>query len=530
MKKDFFKLLTLTALVAGVFSSCTKELNRYPTNGSTSQTVLSTAAGYKQELAKVYSAFAVTSNSDPGTTDVPGGDAGASDFLRLFWNTQEITTDEGKCAWLDNAGVQDLDQDTWVASNAVLLGLYDRCEYQILLANVFISQSSDANITSHGISGADATEIRYYRAEARFLRAYQYWVLMDAFGNVTYIDENSPIGAFFPKQIGRAALFSYIESELKAIDPLLKAPHKNEYARADQAAAWALLARVYLNAQVYTGTARWADAMTYSKKVIDAGYPLMTKYQNLFLADNNLNNSELIFPIAYDANYTKTYGGTTFLVNSSINNSWSETPAYYGVKGGGWSGNRASQKVTAYFPDTTGKTDVRAIFRIREKTLDTLGSFSSGIGVVKFKNTTSAGVAKSDASGTFVSTDFPLFRSAEMYLTYAEASVRSGNSGGLALQYYNTVRTRAYNNTTAGNVTSIALTDILSERGREFYWEATRRTDLIRFGLFTGDSYIWPFKGGTVSGGAIADYRSLFPIPQADVIANPNLKQNTGYN
>lgn len=528
MKKDLFKLLCVTALAAGVLSSCTKELNRYPTNGITSQTVYSTAGGYKQELAKVYSAFAVTSNSAPGNTDVPGGDAGASDFFRLYWNTQEITTDEGKCVWLDNAGIQELDEDNWVPSNAVLLGLYDRCEYQILLANSFISQSSDANLTAHGITGDDATNVRYYRAEARFLRAYQYSILMDAFGSVTFIDENSPIGAFFPKQIARKDLFNYIESELKAIDPLLMAPHKNEYARADQAAAWFLLARIYLNAQVYTGTARWADAMTYAQKVIDAGYPLLSKYQNLFLADNNVGNTELIFPIAYDANHTQTYGGTTFLVNSSISGAWSEGPKYYGVPGGGWTGNRATQKVTGYFTDTTGKTDTRAIFRIREKTLDTLGSFTSGIGVVKFKNVTSTGVTKSDAGGTFVSTDFPLFRSAEMYLTYAEAALRAGTNTAQALTYFNTIRQRAYRGH-SGDVANIGLSDILNERGREFYWEATRRTDLIRFGLFTGGNYVWPFKGGTVAGGPIEDFRVLFPIPQAEVIANPNLKQNIGY-
>jgi len=530
MKKDLFKLFTVAALAIGALSSCTKELNRYPNTGLNSQVVYSNRAGYKSQLASVYSAFALTSNQNPGSTDVPGGDAGASDFFRLFWNTQEITTDEAKCAWLNNAGIQDLDQDTWDRNNAILQGLYDRSLYQILLANSFIAQSSDANLATHGISGADADSVHLYVAEARFLRAYQYWVLMDSFGNVTYIDENSPIGAFFPKQISRSALFAYIESELKAIAPLLSKPHGVEYGRVDEAAAWALLARLYLNAQVYTGSARWADAMTYSQNVINASYPLLPKYQNLFLADNNVNNTEVIFPIVYDANHIQTYGGTTFLVNSAISGAWLETPAFYGVPEGGWAGNRATQNILSFYTDTTGKTDQRPLFRITEKTCDTLGSFTSGVNVVKFKNVTSGGITETDASGTFVSTDMPIFRSAEMYLTYAEAALRSGGVSGQALTYYNTVRQRAYNGSaTSGTVTSFTLADILNERGREFYWEGFRRTDLIRFGEFTGGTYIWPFKGGTVGGSSIADYRNLFPLPQADVIANPNLKQNPGY-
>ena len=528
MKRDLFRLFTFAVLAIAGLSSCNKELNRYPNTGTTSQVLYSTRAGYKQELAKVYSAFAVTSNSGVTNTDVPGGDAGASDFFRLFWNTQEITTDEAKCAWLNNAGIQDLDQDTWDKNNAILLGLYDRCEYQILLANSFISQSTDAQLSAHGISGADADSVHLYVAEARFLRAYQYWVLLDAFGSVTFIDENSPIGAYFPPQKSRADLFSYVESELKAIDPLLSKPHGVEYGRADEAADWALLARLYLNAQVYTGTARWTDAMTYSQKVINAGYPLLSKYQNLFLADNNVHNTELIFPIAYDANYTQTYGGTTFLVNSSVSGTWVETPAYYGVPHGGWSGNRGTQNLLAFFPDTTGKTDQRAIFRIREATCDTLGSFTSGPAVVKYRNVTSGGQTLTDASGQFVSTDMPIFRSAEMYLIYAEAALRSGTDAAGGLADYQVVRNRAYNGN-APAVSSYTLADILNERGREFYWEGFRRTDLIRYNQFTGSTTNWPFKGGTVSGGTIADFRNLFPIPSQDVIANPNLKQNPGY-
>jgi hypothetical protein len=271
--------------------------------------------------------------------------------------------------------------------------------------------------------------------------------------------------------------------------------------------------------------------MTYSQNVINANYPLLPKYKNLFLADNNVNNTEVIFPIVYDANHIQTYGGTTFLVNSSISGAWAETPSFYGVPHGGWSGNRATQNILAFFPDTTGKTDQRPIFRITEKVCDTLGSFTSGVNVTKFKNVTSAGVTLTDASGTFCSTDMPIFRSAEMYLTYAEAAFRStGSATGQALTYYNTVRQRAYNgSSTSGTVSTFTLTDLLNERGRELYWEGFRRTDLIRFGEFVSGDFTWPFKGGSVAGSSLNSNLNIFPLPAADVIANPNLKQNPGY-
>src|SRR5206468_12935252 len=131
---------------------------------------------------------------------------------------------------------------------------------------------------------------------ARFLRAYQYWVLMDLFANPPFVTENSPIGKSYPEQTDRATLFNYVESELKAIDGSLLKAHSGIYGRADQAADWALLARLYLNAEVYLGSGkgRYSDAATYASKVIGAGYSLATDYKKLFLADNDQNNPEVI--------------------------------------------------------------------------------------------------------------------------------------------------------------------------------------------------------------------------------------------
>ena len=153
MKNKFIKILFAGGILASALVSCTKDLDRLPTNDITSQTVYSTPLGYKQAFAKVYGAFALTGNTGPaGNGDIQGIDEGFSDFLRLFWKAQELPTDEAVIGWGD-AGLPDFHAMSWSANNAFLQGLYYRCYYQITLANDFIRQASDANLSSRGISG-----------------------------------------------------------------------------------------------------------------------------------------------------------------------------------------------------------------------------------------------------------------------------------------------------------------------------------------------------------------------------------------
>lgn len=298
------------------------------------------------------------------------------------------------------------------------------------------------------------------------------------------------------------------------------------YGRANKYAAQALLARLYLNAQVYTGTARFTDAITYSKRVIDGGYTLVSNYRHLMLRDN-ANLSEFIFTINYDGNKTQLYGGTTFLAHASVGGSM--PAANYGIDNG-WAGIRTTKSLVNLFP--SDEADARAQFYTDGQSLEinSLTTFTDGYALPKFSNKDRNGV--SGPNQTFVDTDFPLFRLAEMYLIYAEAVTRGGGGGdvNLALTYINSLRERAYGNTT-GNITSAALTTdfILDERARELHWEGHRRTDLIRYGKFVSGSYLWPWKGGIKEGKAVDAFRSLYPLPSADVTANPNLKQNTGY-
>lgn len=536
MKQNILIISFASALLALSFASCKKTLDLEPTNGVTVDVAYSTPRGYKEGFAKVYGAFALTGNQggagdpDISTTTI---DEGNSDFLRMFWNVQELSTDEAidNSSWNGNtdAGLHDFHNLNWSSSNRMLLGLYVRSAYQILLSNEFIRQCSDANLSARGITGASADTIRGYIPEARFLRAFQYWVLMDCFGNPSFATEEDAIGASMPPQKNRTELFNYVESELKDLESKLPAPKTNEYGRADKAATWALLARMYLNAQVYTGTARYNDAVTYAKKVIDAGYNLETSYSWLFLNDNYKCTNEFIFTINYDGQNSQNYGGTNYIVYAGSN---SDIPvSVIGVSG--WGGNRVTKNLPNLFPDYTGAADKRSLFFTTNRNIEIISRSSDGYAAIKFKNINRDGSPGYSQGGNLgVGTDMPLFRLGEQYLIYAEAVLRGATNGdaATALSYVNALRTRAYGNT-SGNIASSQLTldFILDERGRELYWECHRRTDLVRYNKFTTSTYLWPWKGNVSNGTGVDSYRNLYPLPATEVSANQNLTQNTGY-
>ncbi|HKO82928.1 MAG TPA: RagB/SusD family nutrient uptake outer membrane protein [Chitinophagaceae bacterium] len=530
MKKNI--LLThcfFAVFVVVILQSCLKYPDLKPTNDVTSETVYSTPAGYKQVLAKVYGSFALTGNQGPaGNGDVQGIDEGFSDFFRLFWKAQELSTDEAVITWGD-AGIQDFHNMNWTSNNSFLTGLYYRCLYQITLCNEFVRQSEDGKLSERGISGADADNIRQYAREARFLRAFQYWVLADLFGNPPFATEATEIGGAPPPRATRDEIFNYAESELKAIEADMPAPRTNEYGRADQGAVWALLARLYLNAEVYTGTKKYNEAITYSKKVIDAGYSLISDYKWLMRADNHKNSSEFIFTINYDGLHTQGYGGTTFLTHACVGGSMPASS--FGIAGG-WAGLRATKNLPNLFPDLTGTADKRSLFYTPGQNLEigNLTTFTDGLAVTKYVN-----IKRDSTNGSsqdFSDIDMPLFRLPEMYLIYAEAVLKGGTGGDVAtaVGYINSIRTRAYGNT-SGNISTGQLTAdfILDERARELYWEGHRRTDLIRNNKFVEGTYLWPWKGGVSSGTGVSGNRRLYPIPSRDINANTNLIQNPGY-
>ncbi len=512
-------------------SSCTDDLDQTPPYEVTSATVYKDFSNYKNVLAKLYAGYAVTGQQGPaGNADISGGDEGFSSYLRQYWQLQELPTDEAVIGWGD-AGLPDLHNMSWTSNNQFVTALFSRIYYQISLTNEFIRETTDAKLSERGISGANLEIAKQYRAEARFLRALSYWHALDMFGgNIPFVTEENAPGAFFPKPTNRTDLFNYIESELLDIQDDLVAARQNEYGRADQAAAWTLLAKLYLNAEVYTGQKRYTDVVTYANKVINAGYNLEPEYSHLFLTDNNTSN-EIIFPIVFDGLRTQTYGGMTFLTHAPVGGSMK--PADFGIEGG-WAGLRTTKAIVNLFPDVTGDTDERALFYTNGQDLeiDEIGPFTEGYPITKYKNISSTGQPGSSPTKAFPDTDFPMFRLADVYLMYAEAVLRGGSGGDIAtaVTYINDLRERAYDGP-SGDIAANALTldFILNERARELNWEAQRRTDLIRFGKFTGNEYLWPWKGGTKEGTAVESFRSIYPIPSVDLVANPNLTQNQGY-
>jgi starch-binding outer membrane protein, SusD/RagB family len=534
MKTKYFKILSASIVVMLIaITSCVKDLNTVPIDPKviSSANVYKDASAYYGVLAKCYAGLALSGQQGAaGDPDIFGIDEGFSQYLRQYFNAQELTTDEAVIAWNDGT-LRNYHEQNWTPAGEFIGALYNRLYYQISLCNEFIREASDAKIDSRGITGVDKTAVQTYRSEARFLRALSYWHALDLFGNVPFVDENSTVGSTAPQQITRANLFTYIENELKDIDATLLTP-KSVYGRADQAAEWMLLGKLYLNAEVYTGTARYTDCITYMKKVIGANkYTLTTNYANVFKADNNTSN-EIIFPINFDGIHSRTWGGTTYIIHAAIGGSMNA--ADFGVSGA-WGGLRVTSAFVDKFSDITGATDKRAMFYTsgQLKAISDVFAFTDGYAITKWSNKTSAGVDGSDQ--TFTDTDFPVFRLADAYLMYAESVVRGGTGGTTsdALTYFNKVRERAYGNT-SGDLAAygdITLQVLIDENAREFYWECHRRTDLIRFKSFSKSTYLWPWKGAVAAGKSLDDYHmDLFPIPSTDKNANSNLTQNLGYN
>ena len=529
MKYNSLIFLAITSILL-ITTSCTKDLDTIPIDEDvvTSASLYENASAYKQVIAKLYAGLALTGQEGPaGDGDLIGIDEGFSSYLRNYWQLEELCTDEVVNGWGDD-GLADIHNMNWTSSNPFVRGMYYRVFYQITLANEFIREASDSKLDDRGISGNDKIVVQQYRAEARFLRALSYWHALDLFANVPFVTEDDKIGAYFPKQIKRADLFTYIEVELLEIEDLMVDPIMNDYGRADKAAAWMLLAKLYLNAEVYTNQAKHTECLTYCNKILAESYILETEYENLFLADNySSKNSSAIFSIVFDGLASQTWGGTTYLIHAAVGGGMNASD--YGIDGG-WGGNRTTSALVEKFTDPTGDTDKRAMFYSDGQNLDIadISEFTDGYAVEKFKNITSTGTAGSHE--THVDTDFHLFRLADVYLMYAEAVLRGGTGGdnGTALNYVNDLRNRAYGDD-SGNVAGLTLDFILDERARELYWEGHRRTDLIRFGKFVGSNYVWPWKGGVADGFAVDDKFKIFPIPASDVVANPNLKQNEGY-
>ena len=607
--------------------SCHDDLNQSPIDPDsfTEENVFATVDDAKGALAKLYASLALTGQTGPaGNADIADIDEGFSQFSRMLFNLNEITTDHAVVGWGDT-GLPDLHGMYWSSSNDFTEAMYYRLAQEVSFCNSFISNAQ-------GLSGE---QVSIFIAEARFLRAYAYYNLLDLYGNVPLTTE---ISTELPTQSNRVEMFAFIENELLDISSVL--PASNEYGRVNITAAQALLSRLYLNSETWTGQPRYSECVEHSQNVMNSGYSLNTNdangngtaYDELFLADNDVNGAqnEFIFALNFDGMQSQTWGGTTFLVHAAIGGTMN--PGEFGVNGG-WGGLRTTKNLVNQFsvdidalnsslgnqsdwglvgnatpngwdgPDlemyqigaqefavyaelvsgeikfrfnedwgvnfgdngsdgtlesgganiavsagtyyivmdlssetysiTPFTSDRRGMFYSDGQNLEieSIPPFEDGYAVSKWKNIDSNGNQGSDSAGNFCDTDIPLIRLAEIYLNYAEATIRGGSGDvGTAVSLINEIRERAYGNS-SGNISSgdLTLDFILDERSRELYWEGLRRTDLVRFNKFTNSSYLWPFKGNEQTGVGVDEYRNIFPLPANVVSINSNLTQNEGY-
>jgi len=331
--------------------SCFNDLNTIPIDEdvSTAAQVYENPETYFQVLAKLYAGLAVTGQEGPaGNGDIEGIDEGFGQYLRMLWYHQELPTEEAVIGWNDQT-IKDFHDQDWIGNDGFIFAMYSRIYYQIPLCNEFLRETTTEKLSERGHQDLQGA-IDIYRAEARFLRALSYWHALDLFRNVPFVTEEDIVGQFFPEQISATDLFDYLETELLDIETKITPARSNDYARADQGAVWALLAKLYLNAEVYTGQAKWSECISYCDKLISAGYTLDEEYGHLFLADNHLSN-EIIFPIAFDGIGTRTWGGMTFIIRAGIGGNMD--PFASGVNGG-WGGSRTTRQLVDKFGDLGG--------------------------------------------------------------------------------------------------------------------------------------------------------------------------------
>jgi starch-binding outer membrane protein, SusD/RagB family len=442
-------------------------------------------------------------------------------YIWNYWNLSEHTSDELQGP---TRGGDWGDGGQWVRLNS-----HDMLPQEGLINDLWndlfqgVSRSNNAIETFKGAPDS-VKEKALFISESKALRAFYYYLLCDTFGNVPLVtvaqsDPKNP-----PKQASRAEVFAFVESELKAALPnlLKKAP----YGRFDQGVANAILTKLYLNAQAWTGTARNADVIASADALVAlGGYALAPNYFDNFKLQNE-GSSEIILAAAFSSTRDLGWPNNNFYMRTLHYNQIPASPwngfttiaeVYDGFEADDsrrsvmWSGQQYS---TLQWPakstsgtalnDRTGKP-----LAFTKDCPITGANESNGIRVPKYQPDVAA-------PGGQAENDFVIFRLGDIMLAKAEALVRSGKSAD-ALPIVNKLRARAG----LKDVTSLDVEGIYAERTHEMFWEGVRRQDQIRFGKFTA--------GYTNKTGKSNDKVLLFPIPTNQLASNPNLKQNPGY-
>ena len=564
MKKIFITTAMASMLCMG-FVSCADELNIKSIDPQSTPTY--TVEGL---LAKQYATLGLTGQKGPAGSADLSCDEGESGFIRTIFNLQELMTDETAWAYQNDPDIAPITNLSWKSSNGRVNWAYQRLIFDITLYNQFITEQS-------GSLSEDKI------AEVRFLRALNYYYFLDLYRKAPFkltFDDS------LPTEKSGKDLYEWLDNELTTIEPLMAEVgaynNSQNFGRADRGAAYALHARLALNSEVYTdGQVKdYQKAIDYCDKILnnvgegEGKYNLCraekngySGYQQLFMGDNDCNPEamkEIIFPIRQDGLNARAYAGTTYLVAAAT-----IAGMPYASTGDPWKCFFARENmVEKFFPNKdipmAAKEDIpenatqeKIIAKDNEKGISTAdvvakakddrALFYMGVGgcetgkvrtinpgenitgplngasFVKWSNLHADGTAQHDQN--YSDTDFPVFRLAEIYLTRAEAKYRlNGSQEGLAdIQL---VQDRAHRQLKATSVDDQTLID---EWCREFYMEGRRRSDLVRFGLFSGSKYLWSFKGGVENGTGIPSYYDVYPIPYNEIKNNPNMTQNPKY-
>ena len=457
-----------------------------------------------------------------------------------FWSLQEYTSDEVVVPtrgtdWYDAGVPIAMHTHTWSSDTRDINNGWSFAYGGVTKCNTVID-----NI--HTIAGEDESTwsdaAKAGLAEAKILRAFYHLLAMDTYGNVHIDDGKREI-----KQYSRKEVFDWIEGEL--LENIEKVDNTVRYGSMTRPVAYMILAKMYLNAEVYTGTARWADAEKYCDLIIDGNYyNLNDDYFDAFKISNT-SNKEIIFPIVFDGVYangnmfhlmtmhyamrdafeftTDCWNGPCTLEsfynkysdNDKRKAQWFVGPVYDTV---------TDWNTIIYRRDSwTGKvvewdhadSHFKVIIDPKVTTIQdpTAANSCEGARFVKFEFAN--GIAHHADS------DFPIYRYADVLLMKAEARMRQngGKADAVALECVNKVHTRA--GLPAYTADQLTLQELLDERGRELAWEGHRRDDQIRFGTY-GSS--WEFKN------ASDENHRLFPIPNWVRDGAPGVyTQNPGY-
>lgn len=508
----------------------------------------------------ISSDFVPTAYDIPAITGAPYVDWRG---LLLQWNTvyraQEVSGDEMLTparpnGWVDGGVYRRIHEHKWTTDDDIVINIWTRAYKGITNCNRIIYQVQTAQIP------VAAEDVDPLIAEMKILRASYYWILCDLYGNVPIVDSFDVPEGFLPKQNTRKEVYDFIVKDI--IDNLPKVSVENSQATYGKFNKWAglsLLAKMYLNAEVYTGTPQWNACIDACNTIINSGqFSLESNQKNVFITENQ-NSKEIIFALPFDSKYVSEWN--SFDVHMQTLDPGNQKT--YNLEYSPWGGVCAVPQFINTF-DTLDSRYIDNYIKGPQYAANgdpIIASMGDWAGKPLFFRNYVGGVDESEEVDGFrlgkfeiamgasnrLSNDWPLFRYADILMMKAECLLRTGHADEAAA-IVSEVRARNFKNnpekavvtgaelmggstydyglrnhleSTEEGGADIQFGRMLDELGWEFCQEARRRTDMIRFGVFTKKSWLSHSPNG--------DYRALYPIPQSEIAKNSNLKQNTGY-